>query len=74
MVRLEDQFGNPVVGEAVAVRITARRGDCRGGGRHHERPGEARVRVQAGASDTDLVVAVAAPALPEVRAGAVFRR
>ena len=72
VVRLEDQFGNPVVGEAVAVRITRGEGTVVAADATTNAQGEARVRVQAGASDTDLVVAVVAPALPEVRPAQFF--
>ena len=72
VVRLEDQFGNPVVGEAVAVQITRGEGVVVAADATTNAQGEARVRVRAGASDTDLVVAVAAPALPEVRPAQFF--
>jgi hypothetical protein len=72
VVRLEDQFGNPVVGEAVAVRITRGEGSVVAADATTNAQGEARVRVQVGASDTDLVVAVAVPALPEVRPAQFF--
>ena len=72
VVRLEDQFGNPVVGEAVAVRITRGEGSVVAADATTDAQGEARVRVQAGASDSDLVVAVVAPALPEVRPAQFF--
>ena len=72
VVRLEDQFGNPVVGEAVAARIIRGEGVVVEADATTNAQGEARVRVQAGASDTDLVVAVAAPALPEVRPAQFF--
>ncbi|HEY5864176.1 MAG TPA: hypothetical protein VI542_01275 [Candidatus Tectomicrobia bacterium] len=72
VVRLEDQFGKPVVGEAVAVRITRGEGTVVAADAATNAQGEARVRVQAGASDIDLVVAVVAPALPEVRPAQFF--
>ena len=72
VVRLEDQFGNPVVGEAVAARIIRGEGVVVEADATTNAQGEARVRVRAGASDTDLVVAVAAPALPEVRPAQFF--
>src|SRR5207244_3280248 len=52
--RLQDQFGNPVVGEAMAMRITRGEGSVIAADATTDAQGEARVRVQAGASDTDL--------------------
>jgi parallel beta-helix repeat protein len=72
VVRLEDQFGNPVVGEAVAVQITRGEGVIVEADATTDAQGEARVRVQAGASDTDLIVAIGAPALPEVQPAQFF--
>jgi parallel beta-helix repeat protein len=72
VVRLEDQFGNPVAGEAVAARITRGEGRVIAADATTDAQGEARVRVQAGASGTDLVVAVEVPALPEVRPAQFF--
>lgn len=72
VVRLEEQFGNPVVGEAVAVQITRGEGVVVEADTTTNAQGEAHVRVQAGASDTDLIVAVVAPALPEVRPAQFF--
>ena len=51
VVRLEDQFGNPVVGEAVAARIIRGEGVVVEAEATTNAQGEARVRVRAGASE-----------------------
>jgi parallel beta-helix repeat protein len=67
VVRLEDQFGAPVVGETLTA--TLLQGDAvflSAASTVTDAQGEARFRLQAGQRDVDLVVEVAAPALPQV--------
>ena len=72
VVRLEDQLGAPVVGEPLSA--TLLQGDAvflSAASTVTDAQGEARFRLQAGQSEADLVVEVAAPALPAGGARAV---
>ena len=67
VVRLEDQVGAPVVGAPLSA--TLLQGDAvflSAASPVTDAQGEARFRLQAGQSEADLVVEVAAPALPQV--------
>ena len=67
VVRLEDQFGVPVVGEPLSA--TLLQGDAvflSAASTATDAQGEARFRLAVGQSDADLVVEVAAPALLQV--------
>ena len=67
VVRLEDQVGAPVVGAPLSA--TLLQGDAvflSATSTVTDAQGEARFRLQVGQSDADLVVEVAAPALPQV--------
>ena len=67
VVRLEDQVGAPVVGAHLTA--TLLQGDAvflSAASTVTDAQGEARFRLQAGQGDADLVVEVAAPALPQV--------
>jgi parallel beta-helix repeat protein len=67
VVRLEDQFGNPVVGEAVLATITQGDGALVAADPVTDANGEARFQVQVAAELDDLVVEVTTPAVPNVR-------
>jgi hypothetical protein len=67
VVRLEDQVGAPVVGAPLSA--TLLQGDAvflTAASTTTDAQGEARFRLQAGQGEADLVVEVAAPALPQV--------
>jgi hypothetical protein len=67
VVRLEDQFQNPVVGEAVTATITRGDGSLVAADLLTDGQGEARFRVQAGSETEDLVVQVIAPQLSDIQ-------
>jgi hypothetical protein len=67
VVRLEDQFGNPVVGEAITATITRGQGSFVAADVVTDAHGEARFVVRAGADEEDLVVQVTAPEVAGVR-------
>ena len=67
VVRLEDQFGNPVVGEAIVAAIIRGDGSFVESDVVTDANGEARFSVQAGTAEEDLIVQVTASDLPDVR-------
>jgi hypothetical protein len=67
VVRLEDQFGNPVVGEAITATITRGNGSLVAADAVTDANGEARFAVRAGTDEEDLVVQVTAPEVAGVR-------
>jgi hypothetical protein len=67
VVRLEDQFGNPVVGEPLRAVILRGEGTLEEEVVFTDTQGAARFRVQAGASEDDLVIQMETPEVPDVR-------
>jgi hypothetical protein len=67
VVRLEDQFGNPVVGEAIAATITRGDGTFVEADVVTDANGEARFEVRVGTEEEDLVVQVTTSDIPDVR-------
>jgi parallel beta-helix repeat protein len=67
VVRLEDQFGNPISNELLAADILQGVGDILEPDLITDAQGQAAIRVQVGQSEEDLIVQVRPPDLPRTR-------